>query len=201
MRRRAAVGLAFEVRRGGAIASAIDAVAALRIEVFRDYPYLYDGDAAYERDYLRKFAEADESLAVLALDGDRVVGCATASALGGQHEAFVAPLRAAGYDIGRLFYFGESVLRAAYRGQGAGHVFFDEREAAARAGGFAATCFCAVERPDDHPLRPVDHRSLEPFWRARGYERIEGPVARFEWRDVDQPAPDEKPMAYWMRAF
>ena len=28
----------------------LDAVAALRIAVFRDWPYLYDGDAAYERE-------------------------------------------------------------------------------------------------------------------------------------------------------
>ena len=32
--------------------SALDDVAALRIAVFRDWPYLYDGDPDYERRYL-----------------------------------------------------------------------------------------------------------------------------------------------------
>ena len=33
---------------GAALAAALPDVARLRIAVFRAYPYLYDGDAAYE---------------------------------------------------------------------------------------------------------------------------------------------------------
>jgi hypothetical protein len=32
-------------------------IARLRIEVFREYPYLYDGDRAYEERYLRDLCE------------------------------------------------------------------------------------------------------------------------------------------------
>jgi len=34
---------------GEEIASAIDALAALRMTVFAEWPYLYDGDTQYER--------------------------------------------------------------------------------------------------------------------------------------------------------
>ncbi|HVJ82937.1 MAG TPA: hypothetical protein VNC50_17850, partial [Planctomycetia bacterium] len=47
---------------------------------------------------------------VVARDGDRVVGAATAAPLATQDAAWQAPLAAAGFDIGRCFYFGESVL-------------------------------------------------------------------------------------------
>ena len=46
------------------IAEAIDALASLRIAVFREWPYLYDGDAAYEREYLAEFAAAPDAALV-----------------------------------------------------------------------------------------------------------------------------------------
>ncbi|MEE2816993.1 MAG: GNAT family N-acetyltransferase, partial [Pseudomonadota bacterium] len=38
------MGLRLDVLRGEDLARAIDDVARLRIAVFRDWPYLYDGD-------------------------------------------------------------------------------------------------------------------------------------------------------------
>ena len=67
---------------------------------------------------------------------------------------FAAPFAAAGFDLADTFYCGESVLLPDYRGRGVGHRFFDLREAQARKIGRRWCCFCAVIRPDDHPLRP-----------------------------------------------
>lgn len=46
------MSLRFEVSVGEAMLGALDALAALRNEVFREWPYLHDGDLAYERGYL-----------------------------------------------------------------------------------------------------------------------------------------------------
>ena len=59
---------------GAALAGALDDVARLRIEVFRDWPYLYDGDAAYERAYLQIYRDSPGAIVVGAFDGDRLVG-------------------------------------------------------------------------------------------------------------------------------
>ena len=40
---------------GDSVGAVLDDLARLRIAVFRDWPYLYDGDPAYERDYLRAY--------------------------------------------------------------------------------------------------------------------------------------------------
>ena len=47
---------------GADIAPYRDAVAALRIKVFRDFPYLYDGDLDFEAKYLRVYAESSRSV-------------------------------------------------------------------------------------------------------------------------------------------
>lgn len=180
----------------------LDALAELRIAVFREWPYLYDGDPAYERDYLREFnAEAGSVLVLASDDGGVIVGAATASPMASQKAEFQAPFRDRGMAVETLFYFGESVLLPQARGSGIGHGFFDAREAAARAAGATAATFCAVVRPNNHPLRPAGARDLHPFWHKRGYAPVEGLTTGFAWKDIDQPQETDHPMQFWLREF
>ena len=187
---------------GKSMAGALDALARLRIAVFRDWPYLYDGTLEYEQTYLAKLAAARGAVIVAAYDGEAIVGCATGAPMAEMEAEIAAPFKARGYDIDPLFYCGESVLLPAYRGRGLGHAFFDHREAQARAlGGFTHAGFCAVVRPEDHPLRPKDYVPLDAFWRKRGYAKVDGLVTRFAWKDIDRSGETEKPMQFWMRAL
>lgn len=177
----------------------LDAVAALRITVFRDWPYLYDGDAAYEREYLDAYGASADSVFVLAFDGDTIVGASTGLSLADDSAEFRAPFDAAGLDASRVFYFGESVLLPAYRGRGAGHAFFDHREAHARAlGRFDLTAFCAVDRDPADPRRPAGHRDNDAFWSRRGYTRQPGMTMRLRWNEIDQ-GETEHALTFWMR--
>ncbi|MFN0047005.1 MAG: GNAT family N-acetyltransferase [Sphingorhabdus sp.] len=179
--------------------AAIPALSDLRIRIFRGWPYLYDGTADYEAEYLAEFIREPGSALVVAQDGDAIVGAATASPMAGQKPEFQEPLRRHRLDIARIFYFGESVLLPAYQGQGIGHRFFDAREAAARAAGAVQTAFCAVFRPDDHPMRPASPRDLHPFWRARGYAPVPGLTGTLEWQDVGETSESAHQMQFWMR--
>ncbi|MET1411792.1 GNAT family N-acetyltransferase [Roseibium sp. HPY-6] len=186
---------------GEGLKDALDDLARLRISVFRDWPYLYEGSMDYEAKYLQRYAETDGAVIVGAYDGETLVGAATGEPLGDEFEAFQAPLKERGYDPTRIFYLAESVLDPAYRGQGVGHLFFDEREAHARKLGFEQATFCAVIRPDNHPKRPADYRPLDPFWRKRGYEKMNGVIVTFPWQDIGDAGETEKPMQVWHRTF
>lgn len=179
----------------------LEGLAQLRISVFRAWPYLYDGSAEYEARYLQRYAETEGAVVVGAYDGGNLVGAATGEPLGDEYEAFQAPLRALGHDPSRIFYMAESVLDAAYRGQGIGHRFFDEREAHAKELGLSEAVFCAVIRPDDHPMKPDDYRPLDPFWQKRGYAKLENAQVRFPWLDIDETQETEKPMQVWHHRF
>lgn len=180
---------------------ALEHLAQLRIRVFREWPYLYDGSLDYEQRYLAGFIEGRDAALIVARDDGRIIGAATASPMTGQDNAFRHPFEARGHDVARLFYFGESVLLPDYRGHGIGHAFFDAREEAAKKAGANATCFCGIVRPADHPLRPAAARDLAPFWRKRGYAPVDGVIAQYDWKDIDQPAETSHPMQYWRRVL
>ena len=187
---------------GPALIDYFPALARLRIEIFRDFPYLYDGTLEYEEKYLRTYSECPEAVIVLALDNDRVVGASTAIPMRYETDAFKRPLQENGYDIDRVFYCGESVLQKDYRGKGLGWRFFEAREAHAQAlGGFDYSCFCAVDRPVDHPRRPAQYTPLDSLWQKRGYAKHPELVAHYCWKDLDESDETEKPMIYWIKKF
>ena len=191
--------LRIEALEGPALAAAIDDVARLRIAVFRDWPYLYDGSLDYERRYLRPYLDSPGAVVVGAFDGETLVGAATGTPMADHAAEFAAPLAKAGIGVDETFYCAESVLLPGYRGQGAGHRFFDLREAKARDLGATWSVFCSVFRPADHPLRPADYRPLNGFWRARGYAPVEGALAEFAWQDIGEPGETVKPLQIWAR--
>ena len=193
--------LTYQVLDGDAVAAALDDLARLRIDVFADWPYLYAGSLDYERDYVATYRDAQNAILVAAKDGDRIVGAATGTPMEDHASDFAAPFAATGIPLTDIFYCAESVLLADFRGQGAGHVFFDMREAKAKALGRRYVAFCSVMRPEDHPARPADYRPLDGFWRKRGYEKLDGVVARFKWTDHGDAEQSEKPLQFWMKAL
>ncbi len=188
-----------EAMTGAALEAALDDVARLRIKVFRAWPYLYDGDPAYEREYLQSYRDSACAVVVGAFNGETLVGASTGAPLADHADDFAAAFEGSGIDLNEVFYCAESVLLPEYRGHGVGHGFFDAREAHARKHGFKKTAFCSVQRPADHPMRPGDYAPLDPFWRKRGYAPLENAIAHFSWKDVDQPGETSKPLQFWIR--
>lgn len=188
--------------QGSGIEPWLGALAELRIRVFREWPYLYDGSLAYEAEYLKTYARSPESLFVLALAGDAVIGCSTGVPLADETANLQQPFVRAGIAVEDVFYFGESVLDRAWRGKGLGHRFFDAREAyARRLRRFTCTAFCAVIRDPADPRRPPDARALDPFWRARGYAPRRELEASIEWQEIGEARSTPKPMRFWLRAL
>ncbi|WP_414896493.1 GNAT family N-acetyltransferase [Rhodovulum sp. YEN HP10] len=188
---------------GAGIEAALDDLARLRIAVFRDWPYLYDGDLDYERRYMASYRDNPRAILVGAFAGtcagDRLVGAATGTPMEDHAEGFASAFAGSGFDLSDIFYCAESVLLPDWRGQGAGHAFFEARKAQGRALGRRYSAFCSVIRPEDHPRRPEGFRPLDGFWRRRGYAPLPGIVAEFDWKDLDDTAPTRHRLQFWIR--
>ncbi|MBL7979339.1 MAG: hypothetical protein JNN12_13450 [Bacteroidetes Order II. Incertae sedis bacterium] len=192
--------LTFKTCTGSEILPYLDDLAALRIAVFREFPYLYDGDLAYEKRYLTTFAEADKAVLVLAFDGVNVVGASTGMPLAKETENIQKPFVDRDIPLETVYYLSESVLHASYRGLGAGVHFMAEREKWALAlGGFSWLAFCGVVRPGDHPRRPADYLPLDPFWQNRGFQKAIGMTCTINWQDLDEETESPKVLEFWMK--
>ena len=184
---------------GADLEAALDGVAQLRITVFRDWPYLYDGTIDYERQYLDTYRDNPGALLVGAFHDGRLVGASTSTLMEDHADAFATPLRAIGLPVTAILYGAESVLLPDYRGIGLGHRFIDLREAHACKMARTHVAFASVVRPADHPSRPPNARTNDAFWQGRGYQPLPGVLARFSWRDLGAPAETEKGLQFWMR--
>lgn len=174
-------------------------IARLRIVVFREFPYLYDGTLEYEMDYLDEYVSSERSLIVLAEYGDEIIGASTGIPLAEADEDFRKPVEAAGMDARDVFYFGESVLMPEFRGRGIGHRFFDEREKHAADLGFRIAGFFSVIRAGDDPLKPADYRTHDAFWKKRGYSPQESIIAHFPWKQVGETHETAHELVFWLR--
>lgn len=187
---------------GAAMQPHLSALARLRMAVFRDWPYLYEGDEQNEATYMAALATWPRAGLAVALDGAEAVGCSTCVPLVDEDEAVIAPIRARGWNPENFFYFGESVLLPAYRGQGIGVAFFRERERHAKA---VSACdfatFCAVQRPADHPQRPAGAVPLDAFWRKRGFVPYPDLFSTMSWKQVGSEGKVTNRLTYWMKSL
>jgi GNAT superfamily N-acetyltransferase len=194
--------LTFVTKKGAEISSLFDDLAALRIAVFHDYPYLYEGTVDYEKEYLRIYSNSERALLFAVYDEEKMIGATTCIPLKDETSEVIKPFGDAGFDINRIFYFGESILLPGYRGRGLGHRFFDVREAhAASFGSYHITCFCSVDRVSNHPRKPENYRSNDAFWKKRGYIQNTSIQTFMEWPDIGEHEPSAKNMIFWTRTL
>lgn len=200
---RTSSGLELQVRSGEAARAQADALAQLRIQVFREFPYLYEGSLEYEREYLESYFQCENSVIAVARTADgRVVGATTGlplAASGAEAAEVQRPFLEQGWSLSEVFYLGESVLLPELRGQGLYREFFAVRESHARRLGQVVATFAAVERPPHHPRRPRGYAPLDAVWAHFGYVKSERLVTHFRWRDVGDSEETEKPMRFWLK--
>lgn len=193
--------IAYKKIQGSEIANWLEPLASLRIEIFREWPYLYNGTLDYERTYLNRYAKTKNAFISMAFHGKQIVGATTGLPLSEEsHTEIIAPFLKEGFKKEEVFYFGESVLKKSYRGQSIGSAFMQQREEFAKTFPQVTTLsFCAVQRSPNHPLQPTDYKPLDAFWKSRGFQPQLQMRCEFSWQDVDQNKETLKPMMFWIK--
>lgn len=193
-------GISLQTVHGKQIEKYLRAIAQLRIEVFREYPYLYDGSIEYEENYLKTYINSGRSIGVLAFYNQDLVGVSTGLPLNDETPEFRAPFSAAGLETDHIFYCGESIIHKNYRGRGIYPHFIRLREQYALSLQiFSMICFCAVTRPENHPLKPIDYSPLDSVWQKFGYQKQQGLTTAYRWKDIDNEYETDKKMIFWTK--
>lgn len=186
---------------GKDILRAANDFAALRISIFHEFPYLYEGTMEYELDYITTYSSCPDALLFGLFDGDKMVGATTCLPLSAETPEVRLPFDNATLDHSKYLYLGESILDKKYRGQGYGKRFFEVREQHASRLNLPQTCFCSVERPMNHPLKPTNYLDNSIFWNKQGYTKHQKLRCEMKWLDINEDVETSKQLIFWIKTL
>lgn len=189
--------ITFQLIKGKAITSFLDEIANLRISIFCEYPYLYDGNLQYEKEYLNKFTQIEEALVAIVRDDQQVIGIFTGLPMENEVDDLKQCIDST--HISKSFYLSEIILQSAYRGKGIGYKLFQTLETSIMAARrYQYIYFASVIRPENHPSKPVDYKSLDGMWTRNGYVKT-AKRCSMNWKEICEPEETEKELALWVK--
>ncbi|MCD6047068.1 MAG: hypothetical protein K0S08_715 [Gammaproteobacteria bacterium] len=200
--------LRIELFEGKEVTQFIEEVSRLRIEIFKEYPYLYEGDLEYERNYMAAYAKDPHALLAVAFDDKKIVGVSTGIPLNSD-SIIVADLKQKFHAIGRdpslYYYYGEVIILPEYRGQGLTTKLYATKEARAQNWGYEKACILTVKRPDEHPLKPAGYRPTDQLWERLGFHKDPRFEIEFHWETIIDRQGTHKdmlnPMEFWEKPY
>ncbi|MEZ4814145.1 MAG: GNAT family N-acetyltransferase [Bdellovibrionota bacterium] len=188
-----------ELLQGAEARRILAPLAALRIEVFHEYPYLYEGNIEYELKYLDRYFSSKNSLVVALWNKDKLVGASTAIHLPEENLNIRTALNPF-YKEDSFVYFGESIIQKKYRGNGFGKKFFELRENFARSIPKVNRCgFCSVQRSSNDPRKPDSYFSPENLWSKLNYQLKKDLTVELEWKEIGEAKESPKSLQFWIK--
>jgi GNAT superfamily N-acetyltransferase len=185
----------FTIQQGKEIYPYIQDLARLRISVFSEYPYLYNGDNVYEAKYLSKFSEVEDTYIILVFDKETVIGALTGIPIRFEEEGIVKHIPKD--KVLDTYYLSEIVLDKNYRGRGIGvqllHQLEDKIISLKK---YKRLYFASVIRPENHPAKPKEYRSLDTMWLSNGYQPTSF-TCILSWKEISEEEETEKTLALW----
>ena len=191
----------YTLLEGRDIQNASQELASLRITVFREYPYLYDGTISYEIEYLNQYFVSKDGLLILVKEGNTVIGALTGLPLKETMADCQSFFNQHQIPMEDIYYLGEIVLLKEYRGQGIGSKMYELFEhAVSKKKRYSQIAFCEIVRtPLDEP--PEDYFCLDPFWIKRGYCKYPDWISQFSWKELSKDEELYHPMVFWVKTF
>lgn len=193
-----------KVVRGKKIIDYMAEINQLRLNHFKEFPYLYQGKLEDEQKYVETYSSDPNAMLITLQDGDTVVGINTGIPLTSPSN-YLKDVKTVFADAGltadKYFYFGEIILEKAYQGKGLSRQLFERGEQFAKDCGFSAICFLAVERSDEHPLKPENYINTSVIFNRMGYTKTKLHTS-FNWSTIqaDNTALEEdNTLFYWIK--
>lgn len=172
-------------------------IASLRITMFKEYPYLYEGILEEETEYLEMYFRSFESLLFLVFDQEALVAFASALPLDQSIQELNTPLLEQKIHPRDCLYIGELMITSPYRGRGILRYFLDSYEKFAIRKGYSHLIFMTIKRTLSHKMCPENYRNPDPIWQHFGYERLPHKPLILTWKQIDTRQQEKNELDLW----
>lgn len=156
-----------ETFRGAEIAPHIKEVIKLCDSIYREYPYLYNGDDAEYTAYIESYSQSNDAITCLAFDGKNAVGLAIGIPMSKTRDLYKQTLMEHGIDLDKMFYLGEFGVKSEYRNNGIEEKMYLEIENFAKQAG----SFNMIGLWEIQGAKTPSEISKDEFWKKMGFMR------------------------------
>jgi len=189
-----------ETFQGEEIAPYTNEIVQLCNKIYREYPYLYNGEDAGYESYLESYSQSKEAIICLAFADEKAVGIAAGIPMSQRRNRYDQTLLEHGYDPDALFYLGEFGLKPEYQGRGIEEVMYQSIEDFARKNRNLTTiCFWEIANSLDLSQRHSGYLPKEDFWKKLGF--IRHPELNFVifWTNINESQDSPHSAVYWLK--
>ena len=183
---------------GSAVETCLDDLASLRLNVFREYPYLYDGLREDELKYLRLYMDTADAFVISVNESGIMIGATTGIPLRNEHESLIEPFKGTSYSVDELVYVGELLFYPKYRNCGLGIRLLEQIEEYGRSLNYRYLTCATVVRPDHHALCPESYIKIDRFLARTGFIMFPDVTTIFAWKETDGISRDHS-MQFWIK--
>lgn len=184
----------------------IELLSTLRINTFREYPYLYEGNLDYEKKYVAGYLTSKQSLIAVAKVDEKIAGISTGIPLISESDIVAdAKLLFEQNNINpeHYYYYGEIIVLPEYRQQGLTKKLYAAKEKLVKQWGYQSVCFLTVTRPDNHTLQPLDYEPLDPMWKHLQFHKNNLKI-NYKWPTLQSDGSViecDNEMEFWCKAL
>lgn len=190
-----------ETYKGAEIAPYTNKIVQLSNDLFKKYPYLYDGSDAEYTKHLTSYAQSKHGVVSIAFDGNKVIGVATGIPLSEAWEKYQQPFRKKGENIDKIFYLGELLVSPEYTGKGLGQQMTKNVEQFAKGRGYTTITAQVIDEKSVKETAPQNHYSMTNVLKKLNYqERPEINLVSY-WTNVNESKESPHQMLYWTKAL
>lgn len=158
---------------GAQCSEMINTVSDLRITMFKEYPYLYQGDKEYEKHYVKAYVQ-ERGMVIKAAVKEELAGVITGIPLVEDAETFPEAKQAfvqQGFIPEQFYYIGEVMVMPQFRKKGIAAALFNALEKQAQKWNYEKFCFVTIEHDKNHSLKPANYEDPAAVWRKLGYSK------------------------------
>lgn len=190
--------ITIKILRGQEMKPYLNMAAQWRIQEFKSFPYLYEGNLEYENMYMHECEKNSEATLIVGERGDEILGFTTGIPIGTMSD-LLKSLRDKLPNAHEYYYLAECIFAPTARGRGFAQKGIKLFEELVRELGYKKICFLTVIRDDNHPLKPKGYLNKDPIWQRWKYQKTDL-ILEFPWPTIqaDGSVIDFlNPMRFW----
>jgi GNAT superfamily N-acetyltransferase len=189
-----------ETFRGKEITPHIDEIVNLWSKIYRDYPYLYDGEDAIYKAHLSGYAKLNDSIICVVFDNKKAVGLAIGIPLTQTREIYQEVFLEKGYELQSIFYLSEFGLQPDYRGKGVEEKMYQKIEDfVLQNGKFKMICFWEINNSLISPQKRSGYVPKEKFWNQLDFTRHKELSFHVHWTNINAKEKTPHLATYWIK--